>query len=250
MEVYTSFASAGETVAAVLHVPESTPAPGVIMCHGFTGHKAETHRLFVHTARDFAAHGLAVLRFDFRGSGDSAGDFRDMTITREIEDARAALGFLAFRPEADGDRLGVLGLSLGGCVAACTAGRDERVKALVLWAALAHPTRLADRLREAFQGDAQVMDYSGWDIGRGLMEDADTLKPLEEVHAYRGPALILHGTEDESVLPSDAEDFSAALDGRARLHFVSGADHVFSSFPWKNEVITKSRDFFLEHLGR
>ncbi len=83
MEVYTSFASAGETVAAVLHVPESTPAPGVIMCHGFTGHKAETHRLFVHTARDFAAHGLAVLRFDFRGSGDSAGDFRDMTITRE-----------------------------------------------------------------------------------------------------------------------------------------------------------------------
>ncbi len=250
MEVYTSFECGGETVAAVLHTPDQTPAPGVIMCHGFTGHKAETHRLFVQAARDFAAHGLAVLRFDFRGSGDSAGDFRDMTITREVEDARAALGFLASRPEVDGGRLGALGLSLGGCVAACTAGRDDRVKALVLWSALAHPTRLANRFREAFQGEAQVMDYDGWDIGRGLMEDADAVKPLEDIRAYRGPALILHGTKDESVLPSDAEDFSAALDGRATLHFVSGADHVYSSFTWKEEVITRSRDFLLEHLGR
>ena len=266
MEMYVTFLSGGETVAAVLHLPERTPAPGVIMCHGFTGHKAETHRLFVHTARDFCHHGLAVLRFDFRGSGDSAGEFRDMTISREIADAQAGLGFLSARGEVDGERLGVLGLSMGGCVSACLAGRDDRVKALVLWAALAHPGRIFERLLPSFGEVQQVADMNGWDIGRGFLEDARALHPLKEIRRYQGRALIVHGTRDESVPPSDAEDYHKALTphssrpgeapsnavrapaAHVELHFVKDADHVFSSLTWKEEVITKSRQFFVETL--
>src|SRR5512135_3017139 len=111
MEVQVEFASGGEAVFGVLHVPEAVPSPGVVMCHGFTGNKSEAHRLFVGAARSFCARGLAVLRFDFRGSGDSGGEFREMTVSREVEDAGAALDFLSGRREVTGRGLGVLGLS-------------------------------------------------------------------------------------------------------------------------------------------
>jgi len=248
MEHHLTFRSDGETVAAVLHLPRVKRAPGVVMCHGFTGHKAETHRLFVSTAREFCRHGLAVLRFDFRGSGDSDGEFRDMTISREIADARAALEFLSSRSEVDANRVGVLGLSMGGCVAACLAGRDPRVKALVLWAALAHPGRIFQRLLPSFEPGQQVADMNGWDIGRQFLEDARRVAPLEEIGQYRGSCLILHGSQDQSVPPSDAEDYHRALGARSELCFVEDADHVFSSFTWKKQVIARSREFFSETL--
>ena len=208
METQVAFQSGDDQVFGVLHLPGSTPAPGLIMCHGFTGHKAEAHRLFVAAARDFAAHGLAVLRFDFRGSGDSGGDFRDMTVSREIEDAVAALDFLAARPEVQPEHLGVLGLSLGGCVAACLAGRDSRVRALVLWSAVAQPSRLADRLRSQLKGG--LADMNGWAVGSGLLDDISSIDPLAEVSRFTGPSLVIHGTEDQSVPALDASGSGTA----------------------------------------
>ncbi len=248
MESQASFASAGEAVLGVLHLPERTPAPGIIMCHGFTGHKAETHRLFVAAARDFCGRGLAALRFDFRGSGDSAGEFRDMTISREIADAQAALDFLAFRPEVDADRLGVLGLSFGGCVAACLAGRDERVRALILWAAVANTQRVLEKLAAEW-GAGDILDLQGWVLGRGFLDDLAGIRPMEEVRDYAMPSLAVHGSEDEVVPVSEASDYRVALGGRCRLHLVEGADHVFSSLAWKSEAINVSGEFLVEALG-
>ena len=247
MEIQVAFPSEGETLFGVLHLPEARPAPGLIMCHGFTGHKAEAHRLFVAAARDFSRHGLAALRFDFRGSGDSAGEFHEMTVSREIADAAAAFDYLASRPEVDAGRVGVLGLSLGGCVAACLAGREQRVCALVLWAATAHPERLFDRLQPEF-GEQDLLDFNGWGLGRAFMEDLPDVHPLAEVGRYAGPALVVHGECDEAVPPGDATDYHRALGGRGQLHVVAGADHVFSTLVWQSEAIALSRDFLLKTL--
>jgi len=247
VELQISFQSGEDQVFGVLHVPAKTPAPGLVMCHGFTGHKAEAHRLFVSAARDFAEHGILTLRFDFRGSGDSGGEFSEMTVSREIEDAEAALDFLAGRPEADSKRLGVLGLSLGGCIAACLAGRDVRVRALVLWAAVAHLGRLRDRLLPAF-GDHRVLDMEGWPVGRAFYEELPSIQPLDAVAGYAGPSLVVHGAKDETVPPSDASDYRLALGGRCRVHLVKDADHVFSGLGFKSEAISVSREFLLETL--
>jgi len=246
MELQVDFQSGDQQVFGVLHVPESTPAPGIIMCHGFTGHKAETHRLFVDAARDFTRNGLAVLRFDFRGSGDSGGEFHEMTVSREIEDARAALDCLTARPEVDPARVGVLGLSLGGCVAACLAGTDERVCALVLWAATGHMERSFARLAPEFTGD--VLDMNGWPLGRGFLDDLPNIQPLTDVANYVGPSLVVHGSNDETVPPSDASDYRLALGGRCRFHMVDGADHVFSTLRYRAEAIEVSRDFLVSAL--
>jgi dienelactone hydrolase len=247
MEIQAAFASGGEELFGVLHLPQLTPAPGVIMCHGFTGHKAETHRLFVKAARDFARHGIAALRFDFRGSGDSGGEFREMTVSREVEDAAAAMDYLVSRPEVDPGHVGVLGLSLGGCVAACLAGREARVKALVLWAAVAHLARLADRLALEF-GSSELLDMQGWDLGRCFLDDVERIRPLEEVARYLGPSLVVHGSNDETVPPLDASDYRLALGGGCRVHMVEGADHVFSNLGYESEAIGLSRDFLVEVL--
>jgi hypothetical protein len=247
MEIQVTFPSGGEQVVGMLQPPDRTPAPGLAMCHGFTGHKAETHRLFVKAARDFARHGLAVLRFDFRGSGDSAGEFREMTVSREIEDAGAAMDYLISRPEVIADRVGILGLSLGGCVAACQAGMDPRVKALVLWAATAHPDRIADRMAPEFKG-TDVLDMNGWGLGRGFVEDVMRVRPLDEVARYTGPSLVVHGSNDETVPASDASDYRIALGGGCRVHIVEGADHVFSTLVYESEAIGASRDFLVQVL--
>jgi alpha/beta superfamily hydrolase len=99
--------SGGKRMAGVLHLPAGRGrAPAVLMLHGFTGHKVETHRLFVRTARQLAASGLIVLRFDFRGSGDSEGEFEEMTIRGEVEDALNALAFLREQRRVDTIRIG------------------------------------------------------------------------------------------------------------------------------------------------
>jgi fermentation-respiration switch protein FrsA (DUF1100 family) len=137
---------------------------------------------------------------------------------------------------------------LGGCVAACLAGRDERVRGLVLWAAVANPKRSFDRL-SADWGAGDTLDMQGWGLGRAFLDDLRGVDPLAEVRSYAGPSLAVHGSNDESVPASDASDYRVALGGRCRLHLIEGADHVFSSLPWKSEAIAVSRQFLVEALA-
>src|ERR1700758_409075 len=137
----------GKRLRGMIHRPEEARSrrgtPAVIFLHGFTGDRMESHWIFVKCARALAKAGIASLRFDFYGSGESEGEFCEVTLQGEISDAQAAGGVFRQQKGIDARRLGLCGLSLGGAVAACVAAR-LRVQALVLWAALAHPTHLRD----------------------------------------------------------------------------------------------------------
>ncbi len=137
---------------------------------------------------------------------------------------------------------------MGGCVAACLAGRTDRVRALVLWSATAHPNRIFDRLFPDF-GRKPMIDADGWGLGRSFIEDARTMRPLEEVKNYRGPSLVVHGTNDATVPQSDASDYRIALGGQCRLQYLQGADHTFARLDWQGEAISLSRDFLLGTLA-
>lgn len=246
----------GQRIASMLHVPPgSEPHPGILVLHGFSNDRMEHHFLLVKAARALAQAGFTVLRFDFRGSGESEGRFQDVTIPGEISDALTVFRWFAERPEVDPERLGVLGLSMGGCVGAHLAGADSRVKALALWAAVADPLGLMDELAQ----DRPLPPPLGWrsdgtlDIG-GLLVGPDFLRTLPEVdpiaalHSYWGPALIVHGTEDPTVPTRHAEMYARALGERAQLVWVKGADHTFNAHVWEQFVIATTRDWFVEHL--
>lgn len=241
-ERFVQFVVKGQKVYGMLHVPDGAKKfPAVVMCHGFTGNRIETHRLFVKAARRFAADGIATLRFDFRGSGESEGDFEQATVSSEIEDALAALAFLREQPEVDDERIGLVGLSLGGCVSAYAAVRDGRVKALVLWASVADlPEVFMSRWNETIRQVLETQgwfDIGGWKVSRNFYEDGLKVDPLREAVRYDGAALIVHGTEDTAVPVDHAYRYHAAFRCTKRLHLINGADHTFARCDWEEEVI-------------
>jgi pimeloyl-ACP methyl ester carboxylesterase len=82
---FVEFQSGRNTLRGMLHLPGG---PGrhacVMLCHSFTGNRLESHFLFVTIAPALDAAGLACLRFNFAGSGESDGDFVDMTTAGEV----------------------------------------------------------------------------------------------------------------------------------------------------------------------
>ena len=252
MERPITFNNAGAQLVGVLHLPD-TPgaAPGVLLCHGFTGTKSESHFVFTKLARALADSGIAALRFDFRGSGDSEGRFQDMTISGEISDALCALDVFADLPEVDGGRLGILGLSLGGCVAACVAGRSDAVRATVLWAPVHHPHKQFTR-REIGPEVAFPFEFSGGMLlGKGFVDELPDIDPVAEILAARGPVLVLHGTEDESIPCEWSQAYVEALTGAglpAERETIQGADHTFADVAHERAVIERSVGWFATHL--
>src|SRR5207248_8810535 len=140
MESFVEFPNrAGRRLRGMIHRPLEARSrrgtPAVIFLHGLTGDRMESHWIFVKCARALAKAGIASLRFDFYGSGESEGEFREVTLQGEIADARVAIEFFRRQKGINPERIGLLGLSLGGAIAASVAG-PGRVAALVLWSAL------------------------------------------------------------------------------------------------------------------
>jgi len=226
-------------------------APGVVFFHGFTGDRMESHWIFIKCARALARAGIASLRFDFFGSGESEGKFRDATLKTEIADAKDAVKFFRRQPGIDATRVGLCGLSLGGLVAASIAHR-ARAKALVLWSAVAHPEllhSLAGKLSRPIPGRSGFVEYDAREISPRFLKSLAAVNPLKAVARYRQPTLIIHAEKDESVPASHADDFFlAAGAAHKELIIVPGADHTFSSLAWEREVIARTVAWFGRNL--
>ncbi len=146
-ETIVTIQSEGQNVIGTLALPQrgATSYPVVLMLHGFTNVRDELpvagtdEKMYERMARVLGEHGMASLRIDFRGSGDSDGAWADTTFTGQIADALAAIDFLDALPAVDMARLAVLGFSQGGLVAAQIAARDARIDNVVLWSAVANP---------------------------------------------------------------------------------------------------------------
>ncbi|MBZ0277232.1 MAG: alpha/beta fold hydrolase, partial [Anaerolineae bacterium] len=137
----------GQTIVGTLALPDGAegPLPIVLMFHGFTGQRQELpiinteESMYSRTARVLAEQGYASLRIDFRGSGESDGAWEDTTFSSQISDALVALDYASGLDNIDPERIALLGLSQGGLVSATIAGRDSRVKSVILWSAVATP---------------------------------------------------------------------------------------------------------------
>lgn len=259
MEKPVVFYNHGQQLIGMVHTPDRVTGlcPAVVFFHGFTGTKVEPHRIFVKTARKLASVGFYAFRFDFRGCGDSEGDFSAMTISGEISDAIRSLDVLEKMKGVDAERLGALGLSMGGCVAACVSGQDARVKSTVLWAPFSDdPPDLVQTMLAAYASrpnpHEDFFDYNGDTVGNGFVEDLPQVKPSVRMQAFSGPLLVIHGDSDETVPVIFGQRYYALMkdrDALTEIEIIPGADHTFNTRAWEDLVIARSVDWFQRTLG-
>ena len=132
MERNVSFYSDGLKIAGALFEPEEAgdnTCPGIVLCQGMAGVKE--YFWFPDIARRFVSLGYVALIWDYRGVGESEGEYGRLYPLEQAEDIRNALTYLELHPKVDPQRLGLAGWSFGGGMAPYVAGVDVRVKCAV-----------------------------------------------------------------------------------------------------------------------
>ena len=256
-----TFRNHGQQLIGILHVPDGLESrgktPGIVMFHGFTGNKSEAHRLFVHVARALCDSGFTVLRFDFRGSGDSDGEFDDITVPGEVSDAEKALTFLANQESVDKERIGVIGLSMGGRVAAILASRDRRVRFAVLYSAALGPLRerflseIAEATLQKLDSGEVIKISEGWYLKKAFFDSIDDHVPLDVMGNIEVPVLLVHSDTDQVVPMDDSRkgyETVQNLNDKNEFYTVKGGDHTFSERKHTSEVTVKTLEW-LKSLG-
>jgi dienelactone hydrolase len=236
--------------------------PAVIVCHGFKGFK--DWGFFPKLAERLALAGFTAVTFNFSGSGVGEGEVFDeldrwgrQRPTTDLEDIRIVADFVVQR---GAPWVGIVGHSRGGGLGILHAARDERIRALVTWAAIDHFLRWSeeDIRRWRSEGKISVVNSRTGQVltlFRDALEDCDAhaatalniMAAAERIHV---PWLIVHGTEDEAVPGFVAERLEAAAGSRhPELVLVEGAGHTFGiRHPWAGS--TPDFDAVLERTVR
>jgi uncharacterized protein len=184
------------------------------------------YRLFRQVADTLGRRGIAVLRMDDRGYGESGGSFSAATSRDFANDIRAAIAFLRGRPDVDRSRIFLVGHSEGGLIAPMVAAEEPGLAGIVLMAgtgrngreiltfqqtyALDHDTSLTTAARAAQRSRvAKVVDSaaasSPW-MGFFVAHD-----PLATARRVKTPVLILQGADDQQVIAREADLLEAAF---------------------------------------
>ncbi len=280
-EQIVNFPNEGMNIAASLVLPKGLNKPPIVMfLNGYAGDRKEIlitgteEYMWERLSRILAEQGLASLRIDFRGSGDSDGDFTMATFSTQISDAVAAVGFISrnLRDYVNWKKIGIIGFSQGGLVGACTAARDKRVDSLCLWSPVSHPPIVYENLflKSGMKQGLALKDgetitlpiyvnetYVNWDVpmGKKFFDQVFQVAPLTEVSRnYNGPLFALCGVNDPIIWPQphQSEIYLRYHDGFEKLVMLD-ADHAFdywdgSEPPRFDDAIYWSAAWFLHTL--
>lgn len=216
----------GNRLVGDLHRAGSELGPVLLLCHGMESTRGGTKQTAI--VERFVPLGFSVLRFDFSFVGDSEGDFEDMTISGEVEDALGALDFL------DGLRPGpvtIVGSSLGGAVSLLAASRaSDRVAAVATIAAVTDTALFAAGMSDEEIARWRETGKRAWGtsyLRSGFLDDAERLDIPVAVAGLDKPMLVMHGDSDPVVPPAHGDLLARVAGDRARLVSFPGVGHRF-----------------------
>uniref|UniRef100_A0A7C4BCQ3 Alpha/beta fold hydrolase n=1 Tax=Ignisphaera aggregans TaxID=334771 RepID=A0A7C4BCQ3_9CREN len=235
-EVFDRFESDGYKLPYVFHKPKTEGFPVIVMLHGFTGNKVEANRLYVDIARALCSAGIAAFRFDFRCHGDAPLHFEEFELGMALRDAENAINYVkSFKP----GKIGLLGLSMGGHIAAKLAAQQNDINLLIL---LSPAIEFREAPSRALQipFDGEFYYFGAFRIRKSGLESFWRSSALELANKIATPTLIVHAKDDNVVSYKQSEEFYVKLASKdKKFVLLDTGGHVFSDYKVKEHVISE-----------
>ena len=206
------------------------PLAYALFAHCFTCTK--NLKAIAHICRALTDRGLAVLRFDFTGLGESEGDFSETNFSSNIEDLVVAAEFMKEKFESPGI---LIGHSLGGAAMLHAGSRIGSTRAVVTIGAPADPAHLKQSLKDSRkkiekEGQAEIaIGGKSFTVKKQFLDDLEKIEMQKAIRKLKKPLLILHSPVDEIVDPENAATiFKAAFHPKSFIS-LDNADHLLSN---------------------
>lgn len=259
----------GEFLYGCVHVPmQRSGDTGIVLVPAVGRERHRAYRELRWLARELADRGWPVLRFDFRGEGESSGSFSDSTIASRVEDVGSAIDELVARTGV-GD-VCVVGFQLGAAIA-LVAATAEGASRLVLCDPVTNPKAYGRNLvrsnvvlqnqyfGKAEQGeealrktlaDGGTISVYGYPMGRALLDQLESFDPAPHLAAFRGRSLLVGFAQREAPPKKDVLAWQEKLGGDARS---TARTAVLEQFAWTSRTfwghgLPTLRDALLEWL--
>lgn len=229
-----TIATAAGPLAGVLHLPARCPAPVVICCHGLLSSKDSSKYVFM--AEELNKVGIAALRFDFSGCGESRAAVGKNLLGSRMRDISSVLQYVADQDWHNGT-IGLMGSSLGGYLAllAAASATEVPIRAVVCWATPFDLGRVRSTLKRSVTLDEGLPQ--GMELGEP--SDLGQLPPVER-------ALIIHGQQDTIVPWREALALYRQVGEPKRLLLMQAAEHRFLHPECRRLALKATLDWFVE----
>ncbi len=232
----------------------------VIFAHGITVDK-NGEGIFNRAEPKLNNLGIATLRFDFRGHGESEGISQDdFYISSALKDLQAAYEFLQNKGF---EKIGLAGASFGGGTASIFAGNKiNKINALFL----ANPcldyeknflNPITPWAKKYFKNAFLRVEKKGYikigssqtAYGKRFFKEMKKYYPCKELNNYKKPILIVHGTDDKYVSFENVQQCFQSLENKNKEFLpMQGADHGFGKEPYQTKVTELIVEFFDQTL--
>ena len=229
-----TFQSEGQKISSILHLPGVWSRACVIASHGLLSSKDSEK--YIALGERLSQEGFAMLRFDFRGIGESEGSIEDDTVSRRILDLGSAVDFVKSRPGL-GNRIGLVGSSLGGYVSLIKASLDKEIRAIVTWATPFHLDDL--KSNKGTEGHPLPAEAFFKDLPKHRL-----LPLLPKV----SNGMVIHGEKDELVPVDQVWEIFHGLSGPKEIHIIEGADHRLTDPKHRQRAMELTVEWFEKHL--
>ena len=206
------FPGGKHSLFGLVHEPAG-PGAGVpfVFCHPLCEEKLWAHRVFVSFARELAAAGHLVLRFDYSGNGDSDGEFSTLSLASIAADVRRAIATV--REKTGAPKVHLLGLRFGGAIASLVAEDAPDVDKLILWSPVVDGSRYMQELlrvnlttqmaihKEVRQDRAALVsvmeqggtvNVDGYEMTLPLYSEVSALRLADTPKRFAGPCLVVN----------------------------------------------------------
>lgn len=257
MQTFLQIPVGRENLATMLHLP--APAEGrfpvVVCCHGLTGSRIGTCYRFVRLARRLAREGIACVRFDFRGCGESDGEFETLTAKRLVEDLLAVLSRIGSITQCDARRIGIVGSSFGAFTASLASDRIDGLRCIVFWAPVAHPRQLVEQQMSPPAWDLLRrqgwLEHQGHRLGAAFFDGLPDTDAPAALAVHPKPLLIYHGRGDRQVPFEHGLAYKTALSSAGAevvLHELELDDHGMRSVAANDAILDGTVTWFRRFL--